>query len=189
MLTLFPIVPHLPPGFTYRPEFISAVEEDELMEHIHRIPLKPFVFQGYEAKRRVASFGWDWSFQDRTLKKGRDIPGIFEGLIGRVAEFVQLQAAAFAELLITEYPKGSVINWHRDAPPFELIAGISLATDCLFRLKPYEKEKQKPGSVITVPVQRRSLYIMEGEARSQWQHSIPAVKDHRYSITLRTLRV
>lgn len=59
---------------------------------------------------------------------------------------------AFAELLITEYPVGSVINWHRDAPPFDLIAGISLMADCTFRLRPNDKAKQTRASVISFPV-------------------------------------
>ena len=51
----------------------------------------------------------------------------------RVAGFGE--TADFAELLVTKYPPGSVINWHLDAPPFELIAGISPAADCIFKLK------------------------------------------------------
>ena len=83
---------------------------------------------------------------------------------------------------------GSVINWHRDAPPFDIIAGISLLSDCSFKLRPYDKTKRKRNTIISFPVQRRSLYIMEGVARSEWEHSIAAVKQLRYSITLRTLR-
>jgi alkylated DNA repair dioxygenase AlkB len=93
-----------------------------------------------------------------------------------------------AELLVTEYPPGSVINWHRDAPPFDVIAGISLSADCTFKLRPHEKEKQNRKSILSFPVKRRSLYLIQGEARTNWQHSIAPVKEMRYSITLRTLR-
>jgi alkylated DNA repair dioxygenase AlkB len=34
----------------------------------------------------------------------------------------------------------------------------------------------------------RSVYVIEGTARAQWQHSIPAVDALRYSITFRTVR-
>jgi len=81
-----------------------------------------------------------------------------------------------------------VINWHRDAPPFDLIAGVSLLTDATFRLRPYDKEKQGRGSVISFTAERRSLYVMQGPSRSEWQHSIAPVKAVRYSITLRTLK-
>lgn len=89
---------------------------------------------------------------------------------------------------MTEYSPGTVINWHRDAPPFDLIAGISIRGDCKFRLRPHDKTKQTRSSVISLPVNRRSLYIIQGPARSEWQHSIAPVKQTRYSITLRTLK-
>jgi alkylated DNA repair dioxygenase AlkB len=188
MQTLFPIEPQLPTGFAYLKNFISAAEEDELLRIIREIPVHPFHFQGYEAKRKVASFGYDWSFETQSLRKGKDIPVAFQWLIERIASFLNRKTEDFAELLLTEYPPGAVINWHRDAPPFDLIAGVSLHTDCLFRLRPYGKEKQGRTSVLSLPVQRRSLYVMEKEARTGWQHSIAAVKDTRYSITLRTLK-
>jgi alkylated DNA repair protein (DNA oxidative demethylase) len=34
----------------------------------------------------------------------------------------------------------------------------------------------------------RSGYVLAGEARRSWQHSIPPAKELRYSITFRTLR-
>jgi alkylated DNA repair dioxygenase AlkB len=81
-----------------------------------------------------------------------------------------------------------VINWHRDAPPFDIIAGISLLSDCIFRLRPHDKTKYKRSAIISFPVNQRSLYIIQGAARKDWQHSIAPVKQLRYSITLRTLK-
>jgi alkylated DNA repair dioxygenase AlkB len=109
-------------------------------------------------------------------------------LVKKVAEKLHLEEQQFAELLVTEYPAGSVINWHRDAPPFDLIAGVSLHSDCTFRLRPYEKAEQNRKSIISLKVARRSLYVISGPSRTEWQHSIAPVKGLRYSITLRTLR-
>ncbi len=189
METLFPIEPVLPEGFSYFPHFISEEEEARLLLEISRLDLHPLLFQGYEAKRKVASFGVDWSFDRRELSPGKPIPEGFIPLMERIAAHLGMRATAFAELLVTEYPPGTVINWHRDAPPFDLIAGISLLSDCHFRLKPHDKARQSRGSILSLPVKRRSLYIMQGPSREQWQHSIPAMKSPRYSITLRTLRV
>jgi alkylated DNA repair dioxygenase AlkB len=33
----------------------------------------------------------------------------------------------------------------------------------------------------------RSIYILEGEARTMWEHSIPPLDALRYSLTFRTL--
>ena len=136
----------------------------------------------------MASFGYDYSFDKRTVSKGKENPVEFDWLILRVAMKLSLSAEEFAELLITKYPVGSVINWHRDDPPFDVIAGISLKSGCVFRLRPHEKSKQSRGNIISIPVQRRSLYIIQGPARSDWQHSISPVKQVRYSITLRTMK-
>jgi alkylated DNA repair dioxygenase AlkB len=188
MNTLFAIEPEFPPGFSYFPGFLDEREEAALCTEVLATELHDFNFQGFTAKRRVASFGYDYSFDKRSLSKGRDIPLAFNPLIQKVSTQLNIPVSDFSELLITEYPVGSVINWHRDAPPFHVIAGLSLLTDCVFRLRPHEKEKQNRASTISFPVRRRSLYVIQGAARSDWQHSIAPVKGARYSITLRTLR-
>lgn len=188
MNTLFPLEPIFPDGFLYVPDFITKEEENYLFEEISKVELHAFHFQGYEAKRRVASFGYDWSFEKQALSKGKDIPPVFDSLVEKVSNHLSISKEKFAELLVTEYPTGSVINWHRDAPPFDIIAGISLQSDCTFRLRPHDKTKQSRSSIISIPVRRRSLYVMQGPSRTVWQHSIAAVKQVRYSITLRTLR-
>ena len=188
MNTLFPIEPFYPDGFTYTPGFISVDEEIRLYKEISTIELHNFNFQGYTANRKVASFGYDYSFENGKLSKGKEVPAAFDFVIKKVSDHLQVPAAEFAEFLITEYPPGAVINWHRDAPPFDIIAGISLMADCTFRLRPQDKSKQGRGSVISFPVERRSLYIIQGPARTDWQHSITPVKLTRFSITLRTLR-
>lgn len=188
MNTLFPIEPIYPPGFRYTDDFISKAEEVELLNEISKMHLHSFQFQGFEAKRKVASFGYDYRFDKAELQKGQDIPTAFLPLIEKVAQHLKIAAGDFKELLITEYPVGSIITWHRDAPPFDIIAGISLHADCNFRLRPHDKSRQTRNNIISVPVKCRSLYVMQGEARSNWQHSITPVKEVRYSITLRTLR-
>jgi alkylated DNA repair dioxygenase AlkB len=188
MNTLFPREPSFPPGFSYYPDFITEAEETELLKTIFEIELHSFHFQGYEAKRRVASFGYDWNFEKRQLSKGKEMPAVFDWLIEKTANHIAIVKNDFAELLVTEYPVGSVINWHRDAPPFNIIAGISLASDCIFRLRPYEKSRQQRGSLISFPVQPRSLYMIRDKARTDWEHSTAPVKAVRYSITLRSLK-
>jgi alkylated DNA repair dioxygenase AlkB len=187
MNTLFPLEPSTPEGFLYFDNFISEAEEKDLLHVISQTELHTFIFQGFEAKRKVASFGYDWSFERKTLSKGKEIPIQFEPIINKVAAHLSVKATAFAELLVLAYPVGAVINWHRDAPPFDLIAGLSLQSDCTFRFRPVDIKKQTRAHIISIPVKRRSLYVMQGPSRSEWQHSISPVKHERYSITLRTL--
>lgn len=162
MNTLFPIGPALPEGFSYTPDFITEDEEIGLIDKISKMELHNFNFQGFKANRKVTSFGYDYSFENGSLTKGKDIPPIFDFLIEKVCRDVFVTPREFAELLVTEYPVGSVINWHRDAPPFDLIAGISLRSDCTFRLRPNDKAKQDRSHVISFPVKRRSLLYNPG---------------------------
>src|SRR5688572_7347713 len=152
MLTLFVLPLPLPEGFSYYPEFITEKQEQQLIASIQHIELHAMVFQGYTAKRKVASFGYDFNFSTRKLTKGLPIPGQFDWLIDKVAAQVMIDRDQIAEVLVTEYPVGSVINWHRDAPPFDSIAGISLAADCTFKLRPYEKSLRSRKTIISFPV-------------------------------------
>lgn len=188
MDSLFPIETFMPAGFRYFADFITEAEEIHLIREIEKVPLRTFIFQGYEAKRKIASFGYDWNFTSGRLTKGKTVPTGFMPLIEKVGHHLMIRAEDIAEVLLTEYPAGSVINWHRDAPPFDLIAGVSLQSDSIFRLRPHDKMKQGRNSVLSIPLKRRSLYVMSGESRTDWQHSITAVAAMRYSVTLRTLK-
>jgi alkylated DNA repair dioxygenase AlkB len=91
---------------------------------------------------------------------------------------------------VTEYPAGAGIGWHRDAPAFDIVVGVSLLSDCTMQFRPWPVEKgsghrTKPLAQV---LERRSLYILQGPSRTRWQHHIPEAKERRYSITLRTLR-
>jgi len=91
--------------------------------------------------------------------------------------------------LVTEYRPGTPLGWHRDAPDFGRVAGVSLGGWARMRLRTYSRNEplgdDKPISLDLPP---RSAYQMNGPARWRWQHAIPATKELRYSITFRTLR-
>jgi alkylated DNA repair dioxygenase AlkB len=79
---------------------------------------------------------------------------------------------------------GVGIGWHRDKPHFGKIFGLSLGTDCRLRFRRPAGGKWDRFALNALP---RSLYMMAGESRSVWEHSIPAVEAPRYSITFRTM--
>lgn len=188
MLSLFNDIPILPEGFTYQPNFLTPEEEAQWLAEIEKEDLQNMLFHGYIAKRKTLHYGWGWSFEDRTLEKGNEIPETFAPLIKKAASRLFVDPLSIAGMLITEYPPGAVINWHRDAPPYEKIIGISLLSDAVFRFRPYDKLKQSRGSIISLPVQRRSIYMIENQARREWEHSIEPVNKKRYSVTMRTVR-
>jgi alkylated DNA repair dioxygenase AlkB len=175
----------LPSGFRYQPDLISRKEEAELADCLQALPFAPFDFHGHLANRRVMGFGFRYDYESRRLVEAAGIPDFLLGLRQKVASFAGRPADSFAQVLINEYRPGAGIGWHRDKPHFEDVAGVSLLVSCSFRLRRKNGSKWDRETIVVEP---RSVYLMTGAARNEWEHSIPPVSAHRYSITLRTLR-
>jgi alkylated DNA repair dioxygenase AlkB len=94
--------------------------------------------------------------------------------------------------LVTEYQPGAPIGWHRDAPQYDVVAGLSLLSACRMKFRPYQTpQAPTPGrrsATHTITLEPRSAYLMRGDSRTAYEHHIPAVAALRYSITFRTLR-
>jgi alkylated DNA repair dioxygenase AlkB len=199
---------HLPAGFLHRDEFITTAEEADLAAQIARIEFAAFEMRGVVAKRRVAFFGASYDRAPSTLdgqtESGRQslrtsnesppIPEFMFPIRARLADWAGIDRNDFAMALINEYRPGTPIGWHRDAPQYDIIAGVSLLSTCVMRLRPYLSPSQAAANQTRrktsheIELLPRSAYVIEGEARSAFEHSIPAVTTLRYSITLRTLR-
>jgi len=67
-----------------------------------------------------------------------------------------------------------------------MVAGLSLGSAVRMRFRPYGRLHDR-SAVIAFELAPRSLYVMQGDVRWRWQHSIPPAKALRYSITFRTL--
>jgi alkylated DNA repair dioxygenase AlkB len=183
--------PAVPDGFHYQPDFISTAEESSLLDDIGRIEFSTFEMRGVVARRRVTFFG-------RTYDANRaDVPPIPACLIplrDKLAAWARIDAPAFAMALINEYPPGAPIGWHRDAPQYGIVAGASLLSSCRMMLRPYLAPGRRASNAAPrratheLMLERRSAYLMMGEARSGYEHHIPSVDARRYSITFRTVR-
>lgn len=173
-----------PEGLLYAADFISLDREQELIARIAALPLQPFQFGQYEGKRRVASFGYRYDYTLRRLQQAGPIPSWLEPVIADVGKFGGPQTE-IAQILCTEYDTGVGIGWHRDKPQFDRIFGLSLGSPCKFRFRRPAGPKWER---FTLNAEPRSLYMMGGASRSDWEHSIPAVEAPRYSITFRTMR-
>lgn len=177
--------PVLPEGFVYQPEFLREEEERALLAGIARLSLEPAKYREYTARRRVAYFGHDYDFSANRLGDAPPIPEFLEPLRAKLARWMGVAPGDFVTALVTEYRPGTPLGWHRDAPDYERVAGVSLGGSARMRLRRYPPQKDKPLELELAP---RSAYQMQGAARWQWQHCIPATKELRYSITFRTLR-
>ena len=179
----------VPPGFLYRGDFITESEEATLLDRIATITFSAFEMRGVVAKRRVAFFG-----QSYDKGEAQPLPPFLFSLRERLAALASVEPDAFAMALINEYPPGAPIGWHRDAPQYDIVAGVSLLSECRMRFRPYlspaaaADKASRRSTTHEVTLERRSAYLLTGKSRTSYEHHIPQVEQHRYSVTFRTLR-
>jgi alkylated DNA repair dioxygenase AlkB len=176
--------PAWPAGFRYAQEIIDAATEAAVLDEVRALPFREFEFQGYTAKRRVVSFGWQYDFDARKLRKADDMPEFLRELREHAARFAGMRATDLQHVLVMEYGPGAAIGWHRDKEVFGQIVGISLLSACTFRLRRVTDSGWQRVSLTAEP---RSAYLLSGEVREEWEHSIPPVQTLRYSVTYRNL--
>jgi alkylated DNA repair dioxygenase AlkB len=174
----------LPAGFRYADSIVSLEEERALIGELARLPFREFEFQGFLGKRRVVSFGWRYDFNGGGFQQIEPIPEFLQPLRDRAAKFAGMESAAIEHALITEYREGAAIGWHRDRPVFDDVIGVSFMSPCNFRFRRKAGAKWERRSLEVRP---RSVYLLRGPSRTEWEHSIPGVDTLRYSVTFRTL--
>jgi alkylated DNA repair dioxygenase AlkB len=181
-----PVAPQpMPAGFRYAPDLIDASEEARLVEAFAELPFKEFEFHGFLGKRRVVAFGFRYDYNGGGLRQAAPMPDFLLPLREHAAAFAGLPPERLAHALVTEYRPGTSIGWHRDRPHYDDVIGISLLTPCTFRMR---RKPDGSWERASLRVDRRSIYLMCGPSRWEWEHSILAVDALRYSITFRSMR-
>jgi alkylated DNA repair dioxygenase AlkB len=173
-----------PDGLSYAPDLLTTEQEAALVEAIGGLPFRPFEFQGFTGLRRVVSFGWRYVFDGSGLQEAEPMPDFLLAARAKAAAFAGLAPDALAQALLTEYAPGATIGWHRDRPVFGEVVGLSLLTAARLRFRRRRGAGWQRCDLVAEP---RSVYHLTGEARAEWEHSIPALDELRYSITFRTL--
>ena len=171
-------------GLRYAQEVISAAEEQQLLDRLMPLDLAPFRFHGWLGNRRTQSFGWRYDFEDASFTPAEPIPDWLEPARRRAASFAGLQPSDFIHVLIARYDPGAGIGWHRDRDVFENVVGISLNTPATLRFRQRTPEGFRRAKIELEP---RSAYLLSGEVRHDWEHSIAPGEQLRFSITFRTL--
>jgi alkylated DNA repair dioxygenase AlkB len=173
-----------PQGFRYATALITESEERSLVESFHSLPFKEFEFQGFIGKRRVVSFGWRYDFNGGGFQRIEPMPDFLLPLRDKAAAFAGIAPGALEHALLTEYRPGAAIGWHKDRSVFDDVIGISLVSPCTFR---FRRRRENGWERHSVTMEPRSVYLLRGPSRTEWEHSIPAVSALRYSVTFRTL--
>src|SRR5689334_1432678 len=126
-----PVVPTLPferqapHGFRYVAELISSEDERAVAAQLRQISFVEFTMRGVVARRRVAFFGEAYNSETAA-----PLPSFLTPLRDTVAAWAGVDPSAFAMALVNEYTPGTPIGWHRDAPRYDVVAGVSLLAPC-----------------------------------------------------------
>lgn len=179
------------PGLTYRPDFLDAAEEAELIAIIDR---QPWIT---ELKRRVQHYGYRYDYKRRAVDEAMrlgPLPDWLGGLLDRVSAEGGL-AQRPDQVIVNEYEPGQGIAPHIDCVPCfaEDIASVSLGSGCAMTFR--QARSDCSTELYLAP---RSLLVLRGDARYKWRHGIPArlsdlvgtsriPRGRRISLTFRTI--
>jgi alkylated DNA repair dioxygenase AlkB len=172
------------PGLAYREEVISEADEAALIDHLVAADLSPFRFHGWLGNRKTKSFGWRYDFEDASFSPAEPIPRWLDPLRATAARFAGLESQDFVHVLLARYDPGAGIGWHRDRDVFDKVVGFSLASPATLR---FRCRRPRGFDRASLDVEPRSAYLLSGEARWDWEHSIVPGDRLRFSITFRAL--
>jgi DNA oxidative demethylase len=171
-------------GLHYSDDVIGAADEQVLIERLGGLDLAPFRFHGWLGNRKTQSFGWRYDFDDASFTPTEPIPDWLRSVREKAASFAGLQPDDFAHVLLARYDPSAGIGWHRDRDVFDKIVGISLNTPATLRFRQRTASGFRRANLEIAP---RSAYLLSGDARHDWEHSISPRQSLRFSITFRTL--
>lgn len=170
-------------GLASTDALVTPEEERDLIARIDATDLSPFRFQGWTGKRLTSSFGWHYDFDRASMAPAEPMPAWLLDIRARAAAFAGLPADALVQALLIRYDPGAGIGWHRDRPVFEHVVGLSLGTAATMRFR-----RRRAGGFerVSLPLPPRGAYLLTGEARHVWEHSIAPMEVTRHSITFRS---
>ena len=173
------------PGLALVEDALSEAEARAIEAHIDAAPLAPFEFGQWRGKRLTANYGSAYDYQRARPKEAPPLPGWLVDLRERLAPQVGRDPSAFVQGLLIRYDPGAGIGWHRDRPQYGEVLGLSLSNPATLRLRRRTADGFERRHVELPP---RSLYLLTGEVREGWEHSIAPMDVVRRSVTLRTMR-
>jgi alkylated DNA repair dioxygenase AlkB len=177
--------PPVVPGLRLIAEAVSEVDERALEARLDAAPLAPFQFGQWEGKRLTTHYGSGYDFSRQRVAEAPPLPDWLIALRDELAPQVDLAPDLFQAALLIRYDPGAGIGWHRDRPQYDKVLGLSLSAPCVLRLRRRTPSGFDRQSVDLPP---RSLYLLSGEVRHEWEHSIVPLDVTRRSITFRTVR-
>jgi alkylated DNA repair protein (DNA oxidative demethylase) len=111
-----PEQPLQPRGLIYQPDLIIPAEEQQAVAVLEAMEFHTIAMHGRTARRIVRHLGPDYGYESWQLVRTDPLPQELAWLAERAGALAGLDPQEFAQILISRYPPGATIGWHRDAP-------------------------------------------------------------------------
>jgi alkylated DNA repair dioxygenase AlkB len=181
-------------GLVYIGDYINTNSQDLLLQWVDQ--------QAWlgDLKRRVQHYGYKYDYKARRIDDN-----MYLGALPRQLERLALKLHDDGwmpyladQVIVNEYEPGQGISSHIDCEPCfdDTIISLTLGSGCIMNYT----NKAERSQVIPIWLEPRSLIVMQGEARYQWLHSIPArqkdeyngqaiMRERRVSLTFRKIKI
>ncbi|XWV25544.1 2Og-Fe(II) oxygenase [Tupanvirus deep ocean] len=175
-------------GLWYITNYLTPDELNNVKEKIDNGDIKLEPISKKFKSRRVAHYGYYYSYDRTGLKTAPSIPDYLDRLasVDKINNLVGekiINDTKFDQVIINEYEPGQQIAYHTDHiklfGPIVACITVGQAVPINFKLG---------NTIKTINVEEGSMYIMTCDARYKWQHSLKNnLNENRYSITYRTV--
>ena len=151
------------PGLCYVPGYLDSHWHDALLASVDAEPWRAF------GERRAQIHGYSYDYRQGGVYRIGDLPA-WALDVGARLDRDGLTPHMADQLIANEYQPGQGIPAHVDAPVFtDTIVALSLGSTCVM-----EFTNAESGGKEQLLLEPMSALVVAGEARSLWQHSIPA---------------
>jgi len=172
-------------GLYYIPNFLTNNELDIIKNKLNSEIELESIFG--KTSRRIVHYGYYYSYNRSDLKVAPAIPEYLSRLVDpdRINNIIgeNIIIKKYDQLIINEYNPDQKITYHTDHTkqfgPIIMCITVGQSVPIKF----------KKGDIIkSINIQEGSMYIMSGDARYKWQHSLKnSTNQTRYSLTFRTV--
>lgn len=169
-------------GFRFWNNSISEQLEREYIRQFEKLSLSQITMRGQQTRRFVGQFGGNVYTYNRAARTRAALTPQLESIRAEIATIVGFNPESLPAITIQYYPTGAGIGWHVDDHRYGLVVGLSLGGSCKMQFRAVKDAD----AILIRDLPARSVYVLDGSARWNFQHRIPPVKNPRYSVTFRT---
>ena len=100
---LFAAASALPEGLNYQADFLTSVQETQLLRFIQALPFREARYKQWDAKRRIVSYGGSYDFTHNELLPAPDVPACLDPLREQICQWSGVAVAELSHAMIAEY--------------------------------------------------------------------------------------